>query len=356
MRISLRLAVVLLVAALAAGVGARSAAAEEPEESHRDHTVTVLTYNLYLGTDLRPIFAAPSPFALYAAAGAGYAQVEAGRPEERMQSIASAISAASPDFVAIEEGTLFRVDSPPDGPASPAETVTHDLLGSLLVDLGGSYRLLGTFTGTDAELPAGLPPTRDVRLTDRVALLARTDRREGRLKVSNVDVGTYAAQLVVPTAGGPITVPRGWVAVDVKLRGRSFRVVATHLEAFSPLAQVAQAQELLAGPASTDRPVVIAGDFNSRADGLGTPSYGLIRAAGFDDAWAGPGGFTCCHPADLLGNARVPDARIDLILSRGGFRSRSIAVLDGQTPSGLWRSDHAGVVATLAVPKEEEDD
>jgi endonuclease/exonuclease/phosphatase family metal-dependent hydrolase len=345
-----RVATVLLAGVLAAGVGARSASAEGSGDSHRDRTVTVMTYNLYLGTDLRPIFAAPSPFALFAAAGAGYAQVEAGRPEERMQSIADAISAASPDLVAIQEGTLFRVDSPPDGPASPAETITHDLLGSLLADLGGSYELLGTFTGTDAELPAGLPPTRDVRLTDRVALLART-----HLKVKNVDSGTYAAELVVPTAGGPIAVPRGWVAADVKIRGRSFRFVATHLEAFSSTAQVAQAQELLAGPAAVDGPVIIAGDLNSRADGLGTPSYGLIRGAGFDDAWAAPGGFTCCHPADLLGNARVPDARIDLILSRGGFATRSVEVVDGQTPSGLWRSDHAGLVAELGVPREDDD-
>jgi endonuclease/exonuclease/phosphatase family metal-dependent hydrolase len=342
---------ILITCALAAAVGARSAAAEQPHPFAGDRTVTVMTYNLYLGTDLLPIFTAPSPPALFAAAGAGYAEMEAGRPEERMQSIAAAISAASPDLVAIQEGTQYRIDVPPDGPASPAETVTHDLLDSLLADLGGTYELLGTVTGTDTELPAGLPPTRDVRLTDRVALLARADLNTADLKVENVETGHYAAQLVVRTAGGPIAIPRGWVAADVKIRGKSFRVVATHLEAFSPLAQVAQAEELLSGPAAVEGPVVIAGDLNSRADGLGTPTYGLIRAAGFDDAWNGPGGFTCCHPANLIGDTRVPDARIDLILSRGGFETRAIDVVDGKTPSGLWRSDHSGVVATLDVPR-----
>jgi endonuclease/exonuclease/phosphatase family metal-dependent hydrolase len=309
-----------------------------------------MSYNLYLGTDLQPIFTAPSLPALFAATGAGYAQVEAGRPEERMRSIASTISAEAPDLVAIQEGTQYRVDVPPDGPASPAETVTHDLLASLLAELGGSYELLGTFTGTDAELPAGFPPTRDVRLTDRVALLARADLKTAGVKVENVESGRYDAGLVLPTVAGPISVPRGWVAAGVKIRGKSFRVVATHLEAFSPLAQVAQARELLTGPAAVDGPVVIAGDLNSRADGLGTPTYGLIRAAGFDDAWTAGGGLTCCHPADLLGTSRVPDARIDLILSRGGFSTRSMEVVDGLTPSGLWRSDHAGIVATLNVP------
>ena len=327
------------------------AAAEQPHPFAGDRQLTVMTRNLYLGTDLRPIFSAPTPFALFAAAGAGYAQVEANRPAERMAAIADEIAAAHPDVVAIQEAAIFRTDVPPDGAASPAETTTYDLL-DLLVDAldarGAPYEVLGELSGTDAELPAGLPPTRDVRLTDRIALLARADATTSDLKIESVTSGQYTARLVVPTIAGPIAVPRGWISADVKVRGKVVRVVATHLEAFSDAAQVAQAGELLAGPAATELPVVIAGDLNTRADGLGSPTYGIIRAAGFADSWSGPG-TTCCRAPDLSLPSAL-DKRVDLVLTRGGFGVVHAGIPDGKTPSGLWRSDHAGFVATLGFP------
>jgi hypothetical protein len=46
--------------------------------------------------------------------------------------------------------------------------------------------------------------------------------------------------------------------------------------------------------------------------------------------------------------------RVDLVLTRGGFETVSADVLGEEpgdrTPSGLWPSDHAGVVATLRLP------
>jgi endonuclease/exonuclease/phosphatase family metal-dependent hydrolase len=345
----------LMLFGAALGIGlaglAGPAAAEQPHPFAGDRQLTVMTRNLYLGTDLRPIFSAPTPFALFAAAGAGYAQVEANRPAERMAAIADEIAAAQPDVVAIQEAAIFRTDFPPDGPASPAETTTYDLL-DLLVDAldvhGAPYEVVGELSGTDAELPAGLPPTRDVRLTDRIALLARADEKTADLKIESVASGHYAARLVVPTVAGPIAVPRGWISADVKVRGKVVRVVATHLEAFSDAAQVAQAGELLAGPAATDLPVVIAGDLNTRADGLGSPTYGILRNAGFADSWSGPG-TTCCRAPDLSLPSGL-DKRVDLVLSRGGFGVVRAEIVDGKTPSGLWHSDHAGFVATLGFP------
>jgi hypothetical protein len=46
--------------------------------------------------------------------------------------------------------------------------------------------------------------------------------------------------------------------------------------------------------------------------------------------------------------------RIDLIMLRGAFTVEDISLIGNKpsdrTPSGLWPSDHAGIVATLAGP------
>jgi endonuclease/exonuclease/phosphatase family metal-dependent hydrolase len=335
-------------------------ATASPADSHRGPSagkVTVMTRNLFLGTDLQPLFVAPSLPALFGAVATGYAQMEATNFPERAQALAAEIAEERPDLVALQEATLFRTDTPSDGPATPAENVTYDFLQILLDALdgrGSSYALVDTLTGTDAELPAGLPPTRDVRLTDRIAVLARTGPPH-KLTLSNVKTGTFAAKLVVPAAAGPLTLPRGWISVDAEHRkGGRFRLVATHLEAFNPGVQVAQGAELLAGPTATTLPVVLTGDLNSRADGLGTPTYANLLAGGFTDAWSAVGkgpGLTCCFAPSLLGPPAL-DKRIDLVLARGVTPVRAEVVgdePDDRTSSGLWPSDHAGVVAKLRL-------
>jgi hypothetical protein len=128
----------------------------------------------------------------------------------------------------------------------------------------------------------------------------------------------------------------------------------------NPLAnaiQVAQASELLTGPASTSLPVILVGDFNSRADGTGTATYGLLRGAGFDDAWSqthpNEPGNTFGHDADLRNTTVNFTQRIDLVLYRGDLRALGADVvgdeLSDRTSSGLWPSDHGGGVATLGV-------
>jgi endonuclease/exonuclease/phosphatase family metal-dependent hydrolase len=186
-------------------------------------------------------------------------------------------------------------------------------------------------------------------------MLARTDEKTADLKLSNPHAGTYPTALHLNTVAGPITAPRGWVSVDVKIRGRSFRIVTTHLEAFSPLVRNAQAAELLAGPTDTKLPVVALGDFNS-GPGTDLGAYSLLLGGGFSDAWpsANGTGLTCCHPNDLRNPSPTLTKRVDLVLTRGGFETVSADVLGEEpgdrTPSGLWPSDHAGVVATLRLP------
>ena len=126
---------------------------------------------------------------------------------------------------------------------------------------------------------------------------------------------------------------RGWASVDVQLPEAAVRFVTTHLEvATTPRAaeaQLAQAEELLDGPADTEMAVVLSGDFNARP---GRAAYERIRAAGFDDAWTrahpdGPDGLTCCYamplnnPEDRLGK------RIDLVLTRGALTATEAFVV-----------------------------
>jgi hypothetical protein len=272
-----------LVAAVAA-LAVPAAFAVQPHPFAGDRQVTVMSRNLFLGTDLNPILQAPSLPALYAAVGARWTQVQANDFPARAEAMADEITASEPDLVGLQEAMVFRTDVPPDGPASPAETVAYDfvdLLVDALADRGLDYKAVSVYSGTDAELPAGLPPTKDVRLTDRVVVLARADEKTADLKLSNPQTGAYATRLTVGSVAGPITLPRGWASVDVKIRGKSFRFVTTHLEAFAAPIRNAQAAELVAGPAAVNMPVVLVGDMNS-GPGTDATAYGILGSAGFE--------------------------------------------------------------------------
>src|SRR5262249_11076345 len=116
--------------------------------------------------------------------------------------------------------------------------------------------------------------------------------------------------------------------------------------------------EVLGGPAKTSLPVILAGDFNSRADGTGTATYSLLLGAGFGDVWSATHpnelGNTFGHDADLRNTTVNFTQRIDLVLYRGGLRAFGADVVGDELPdrtsSGLWPSDHGGVVATVGVP------
>jgi endonuclease/exonuclease/phosphatase family metal-dependent hydrolase len=166
----------------------------------------------------------------------------------------------------------------------------------------------------------------------------------------------------IPTARlRPITIRRGWVAVDAKIRGQSFRLVSTHLDGDCCPSRHHSSRlrppELLANPAATDLPLVLVGDFNSPGDGTGVTCNALM-AARFKDAWtlAGGGGDgrTCCQADDLLNAVSTLDRRIDLVLFRDAVTPLAATVVGNRpvnmTPSlMMWPSDHAGVAATLRL-------
>ena len=330
-------------------------------------TATVMTRNLYFGADLGPVIAATTQSEFIARVGAAYSAALATDFPSRAQAWADEIEETGPDVIGLQEAVLWRTQTPADfSPTPNATTVVADfpaLLTTALEARGLRYDVVAAQTGYDVEAP-GLVGGRiiDIRLTQQEVILVR---HVGWVKATGSQGGQYTARLTIPTAlGVPIELPWAWASVDVTVRGQSFRFATTHLDPTSGAAQEAQAAEFLAGPARGRRPMIWVGDFNSDASGgpvTGVPpmtaTYGEVLAAGFEDAWAkqhpANTGLTCCFAADLRDPAPAFTSRIDLVLTRGRFEVENAKVIGAaeadRLPSGLWPSDHAGVVATLSM-------
>ena len=330
-------------------------------EDNRDRDLSVMTRNLYLGTDFDEIFAAQTPEELVAEVAEAYGEMQAGLPEERIAGVADEIQAAAPDLIGVQEAALWRTGAPFD--PSPAENVTYDFLQLLLDELaerGLNYAPVAVKTNFDAEVPAVFSPTMafDVRFTDRLVVLARTDLKTSELKIENIEAHHFTTSLTFtsPTLG-TITIPRAWIAVDAKLRGKPFRFVTAHPESFVQIINFVQISELVQTAANTDLPLIFAGDFNADA-AANDASYQVLTSAGLSDVW------TETRPTEagltwalFIGNPAVyinPTQRLDLVLMRGEIDAAA-ADLTGEnpstdrTPSGLMRSDHAGVTAGFVL-------
>jgi endonuclease/exonuclease/phosphatase family metal-dependent hydrolase len=302
-----------------------------------------MTRNLFLGADLTPAYRAlAAPDGLAGLPAAVAAVFNPGEPPGVVQrtnfaaravALAAEIEAAAPDVIGLQEAAVWRV----------GDEVAADHLALLEAELerrGLRYRRVAVHENGRVALPSAAGIL--VGLADREALLAREE-----LDVSNVQAGAFANTLTMDAAQGSFSLARGWIAADVA----GARCVTTHLEvASAPAAatvQRLQAQELVDGPAATELPVVLLGDFNARPE---RKTYAYLRHAGFEDAWLqanpdSPEGFTCCHRELLDNPADRLRARIDLILVRGLVAAEAWVV--GDFTDGLWPSDHHGVVADI---------
>jgi endonuclease/exonuclease/phosphatase family metal-dependent hydrolase len=354
--------ILLVLIACAIAISARA--------DNRDRVLKVMTRNMDTGTDLGYIFSATDQFSFLVAVTDTFQESHGSNIAERAAGVAAEIHDQQPDFVSLQELTRWRTGPPGDTPLTtggPATLVVDDALQSLLTaldSLGEHYDVIAVRQNGDDEAPAIFDASLrlfNVRLTDFDAVLARSDLPIDELKIENVQMNYFDAFLTLPTPVGPVALPRGWIAVDAKLRGKTYRVIDTHLEVLDPGVQAAQTQELLNGPALSTNAVVIAGDLNSDADNpdptLG-PAYQILLNAGFVDSWAivhpGDPGYTIpLHLEDPYAPA-TPSRRIDLILTRDGadavaaFGSLRIGLTD-LTPSGLFPSDHAGVVSSFVL-------
>jgi endonuclease/exonuclease/phosphatase family metal-dependent hydrolase len=347
----------LLVGALTALAVPTTVQAAAPAQAER--RVTAMTYNLYLGADLVPLFG-KSGVALVAAAAEVYAQVVQTDFPARADAIARQLELTEPDVVGLQEVALWRT-APLSDPT--AMTTTYDFLALLLAAAqarGLSYRAVASNPNFAGALP--ISATTMVSFLDRDVILVRADLPVSQLVASNPQSGTFDAALTVPLGGASIAVPRGWSSIDVKLRGKSYRFVDTHLEAFHPLARNAQAAELIAVLSTSPLPVVLVGDLNSTPTDA-TSAHPLMLAAGFTDAWTESmgtaTGYTSGQAADVANAVSTLDSRIDFVMhdSDGYVDAVSSSAqvvgdeLADRTPGGLWPSDHAGVVVTLTLAK-----
>src|SRR5262249_23375138 len=133
-------------------------------------------------------------------------------------------------------------------------------------------------------------------------------------------------------------------------------------EETAPPIQMAQALELLNGPAQTKLPVVICGDFN--ADPLhrtGTTTCDAFTTAGFKDAWATchsndlGGGLTWGHDECLADPGTSFIWQLDHVYYCGpGLYATGADVVDmslSRAQPPLWASDHAASCASFSFQR-----
>lgn len=334
--------------AVAAGM---AGAACVPAARAADLTVRIMTQNVYQGTNFDEVRAATSPGEFAAAVTTTYNNILATQPAERAEALAREIAREQPDLVSLQEVATLLTGS------RPATAVRFNYLQLLQADLqalGQDYSVIATHPELDAEAPSTLGF--DVRLMTGDVLLARSS---DNATLTNIHLGDYTNQLSIPTL--PIRDLRGLASVDVSMGGATFRFASTHLT-FPPV-QLLQMNELISSTSGATLPLIIVGDFNANADNPADPTFATYQAAisaGFVDAWsaAHPGdpGFTCCQSQNLLNPISSLDQRIDLVLLRGGIGVDDVHLIgesdgDRTTLSGLWPSDHAGVIADLEIPE-----
>ncbi len=328
------------------------------EECFRENRLTLMTWNIYQGANQSSIFTATTPSEFVTAVGSAYNRIQATNFIERADSIAEKIQEIRPDLIGLQEVILLRTQIPSDGHATPATNISFDYLQILidtLAERGLIYEPVVVQASTDIEVP-GVTSTGlvDIRLTDRDVLLARANTY---FTLSNTNGTQFVAKLPLTTPFGTSNISRSWVSVDVSFdNGDEVRVVSTHLEALSPVIQELQADELIDWSGNTHLPIIFIGDFNSNAAGTGTKTYTKLKDVDFIDAWVIKGkgtGFTCCQADDLLNQNSSLTERIDLVMFRGNFEVKDIGIVgnsqNDRTISGLWPSDHAGVVANLKL-------
>ncbi len=303
-----------------------------------------MTWNIYFGADLTPLINT-TPEEVPEVVTEVFSQFKQTDFPARAKSIVKQICKSRPDIIGLQEVALWTVQSP------TAATV-FDFLDILLKDLKEldlHYNVVAINRNFRNRLPSS---TGDIiGLLDRDVILARCN---APLKFSNIQEKNFQTNLVVPVGNQPFTILRGWSSVDISIYDKKFRLVNTHLEGNSVEVQGVQANELLHGPGATDLPLVFIGDFNSNADAGEAPTYDSLIDAGFIDGWNVAGeesGFTAFQARDLLNPISTLSERIDLILFRNDFKVKGIYIVGDnkrdRTPSGLWPSDHAGVVAKL---------
>jgi hypothetical protein len=359
--------------------------AAQRADAANEGRIVFMNWNVFIGAAIEAALGVP-PEQIQYAAGTAFARVLANDFASRSAAIGEEAERFRPHLIGFQEVTVFEL-------FNGAEFVPIlDYEEMLLAALGSDYAVAAKSQNFQTpELPVTLPdvpcfadqscaPPPDcafvgecllVRLTDYDLVMARTDvateNPQAHRFTFNLGDGPFADPSI------PFPIYRGWASVDATIEGLELRFASTHLEPADladgsivpALEQLQRLQaEELAATIGTDLPVVSVGDYNTDAYGSSTPTYQDLLAYGFADAWSQSGdGMTCCQMEDLSVRKSIRDRRVDLIMLRGEFGlfepgiqgAVSTRVLGSRiadlTDTGLWPSDHAGVLATMKLPR-----
>ncbi len=148
-------------------------------------TVGVMTMNIYVGTDTNSLLSAQTQEGLALAVTTAYQNILKTNPAERIAVMAREIARRNPVLVGLQEVALLRT-GPSTSPATPATNVEIDFLQRLLDDLaklGRHYDVAAILPGLDAQAASLIG--RDIRLTGRTVIIARTGARLANLQVED---------------------------------------------------------------------------------------------------------------------------------------------------------------------------
>jgi len=325
-----------------------------------------MTYNLYLGANLQPLFGVEDPAELVRRAAEIFAHLDKVDFNVRAVALAREIIDADPDVVALQEVSLWR-SAPFSNPGDV--TTRYDFLKILVDELsrqGHPYRTAVVNPTFNGMLPIGAAqfgvPTLAM-FTDRNAIIVRSDSSE--LTTANPAQGVYDARVRVKIGSNFIEFPRGWASVDVQVRDRWYTLIDTHLEAFDPAIREAQVGELVNIVAASPYPVLLAGDLNVYPEGsraVDAEEWQMFGSVGLVDSWVEADeapAFTAGQSDDLDNVPSALDNMVDFVLHGDDTHVQAVdgsghiagEELDDRTDTvpPLWPSDHAGVVVTLHI-------
>ena len=308
-------------------------------------TLTVATWNVYLGADLALLFAATSLAELAERAEVVRRQQEATDFAQRAEAIARVLARDKVDVVGLQEITRWesaQVDA--DGAVGPPELLVDflPLMVAACEATGTPYDVHAVNHNFAGGLPVG---DRWMSILGANVILVR---RGGRFTVTGEETRPYDDVLEMRTGIDGVTFPiaRSWGAVGGVVGGHRVTVANTHTEAYDAAVRDAQRDQLLATLDRTEGPVIVLGDLNAAPKEVGVP-------APYQDAWIAAGGdpdggLTCGQGAALDDAESLLSDRIDYVLVRGAAVLDCHVVGDQQADRTTpWPSDHAGVVARL---------
>jgi len=334
------------------------------EASPESVSVSVMTRNVYVGTDVDAVMAALStddPNDDLAALTNAITMLGATDFPARAQAFADEIAAARPHVVGFAEISLIDVDLTPLGMDIDFTLDFLPILQAALAQRGLDYALGAQVQNVDVSV-AGL-----VRLVDYDVVLYDASRVEWQTVRAENFVNNIPPELVPPG----LVIKRGWIWGRATIGDNTINIVDTHPESggdgdpTNPLSQLraGQAFEIVSALEGVS-PVVLMGDLN---DQPGSPLYQVLTGAAFTDMWPtlepGETGYTCCNEYDLSNPTPDFTKRIDYIFARGmthpgGDYPKSSITIVGDNPADridgpaypIWPSDHAGLFANFFVP------